>query len=1024
MKKSKLLVLSLLAVSAMSLSGCGQAGEKGDKGDKGDQGLKGDTGAPGKDGTNGTNGKDGEDGSSFLNGEGVPASTLGKDGDTYLDTKSYDLYVKESGAWVKKGNIKGAQGEKGDTGATGAKGDTGASGSSGAKGDKGDKGDPGDKGDKGDAGATAWSSSFLPMSGGSVIPSVGSAVEGGDVTFKIVPEKGKYVESVTLNGNEYTLTGKDYKIEFNEKDNYYYIPATMPEGGFVVSAEFGTPSNKQNILDLKTGTLYENLKGALDASATSGYYKLVQAATVFDNNTNTDLGKTIFNNNVVIDLGGYTLSSSVTLNLGTGVDTFKLIGEGTFASTASDVAIAVHTKNKSNITIDKDVTLTASGSTAGILVSIKSWTKNTDGTVLETAKGVQAELNVLGTVENTGSGSGVKVEGGQTSREVLANNSLFGSELSAFGEGTEETVQESNIVVNVSGKVSSTNGKGLEILAGTLNVTDGEVSGKPAVYADNKSGDKPVINLTGGKFKFAGEGTSDDAIQIEAGVEVTVSKEVEEQASGNKEYTLYESDEGKVIVNTMNPDKTVTYTVKPEKDYNLVELCVGDVTYTAGFKRDSKNDSYSITLDKKDGWNKVSAKFRAIPKKADGESAYVSIGTNGYESLQEALDTIGTSCTAKTTIKLEKDLTIDTQIQMFIQGEVEIDLNHHNIKLTDLVNPIAGAKSNRISVVNTKLSITGEGKISSNDTIFNLMGGYKSNSEGVQWNGEKLLETTLTIGKDVVTESKTEAAIGVYKTLNDSITTDEAWKKALDNRLTINYYGTDLSNQGIVYVNGEIGKTGWKNNGADKQLEKDDTAHPKINIENASSTGRAYIAGYCDLTVKNSTFKTRGTAFNIMSGNINFESNTFENTNKNVKTPYYVGDAEGAVDGNATIWLQNGIEGYAGIDSAIFKSNTFNDEAKAGYYNVGYFANGDDLVAPKFVDGSNNEYDYKDTTNYYIVKKASDMKAKMEFTYGGGKELVAYFLNAEDAEGYTKEKLVKEYNLDEKSDFKDLTLKK
>ena len=77
----------------------------------------------------------GADGASVLTGAGVPADTLGADGDTYIDTSSYDFYTKTSGAWGKKGNIKGA------TGANGAKGDTGETGAAGAKGDKGDTGD-------------------------------------------------------------------------------------------------------------------------------------------------------------------------------------------------------------------------------------------------------------------------------------------------------------------------------------------------------------------------------------------------------------------------------------------------------------------------------------------------------------------------------------------------------------------------------------------------------------------------------------------------------------------------------------------------------------------------------------------------------------------------------------------------------------------------------------------------------------------------------------------------------------------
>ncbi|MCD8041192.1 MAG: leucine-rich repeat protein, partial [Clostridia bacterium] len=66
-------------------------------------------------GVNGNDGKDGEDGSVWYTGSGEPAATTGKNGDMYLDTTSYDIYQMEDGAWVKTGNIKGADGEDGSS---------------------------------------------------------------------------------------------------------------------------------------------------------------------------------------------------------------------------------------------------------------------------------------------------------------------------------------------------------------------------------------------------------------------------------------------------------------------------------------------------------------------------------------------------------------------------------------------------------------------------------------------------------------------------------------------------------------------------------------------------------------------------------------------------------------------------------------------------------------------------------------------------------------------------------------------
>ena len=94
----------------------------------------------------------GADGSTFLAGANDPAATDGKNGDIYVNTTTWDFFLKISGAWNKLGNLKGAQGEKGEKGDKGDQGEKGDKGDQGEKGDKGDKGDQGEKGDKGDKG--------------------------------------------------------------------------------------------------------------------------------------------------------------------------------------------------------------------------------------------------------------------------------------------------------------------------------------------------------------------------------------------------------------------------------------------------------------------------------------------------------------------------------------------------------------------------------------------------------------------------------------------------------------------------------------------------------------------------------------------------------------------------------------------------------------------------------------------------------------------------------------------------------
>jgi hypothetical protein len=55
----------------------------------------------------------GADGTSLLNGTTNPTSTLGKNGDTYINTSTWDVYVKSGGNWTKVGNILGTKGADG-----------------------------------------------------------------------------------------------------------------------------------------------------------------------------------------------------------------------------------------------------------------------------------------------------------------------------------------------------------------------------------------------------------------------------------------------------------------------------------------------------------------------------------------------------------------------------------------------------------------------------------------------------------------------------------------------------------------------------------------------------------------------------------------------------------------------------------------------------------------------------------------------------------------------------------------------
>ncbi|HHK6986532.1 TPA: G5 domain-containing protein [Streptococcus pneumoniae] len=113
-----------------------------------------------KDGQDGAAGASGRDGKEVLNGKADP-TTEGKDGDTFVNTQTGDVFVKKGNTWEPAGNIKGPKGDKGADGAKGEKGDRGERGLTGAQGTKGEKGDQGErgltgaqgtKGEKGDRG--------------------------------------------------------------------------------------------------------------------------------------------------------------------------------------------------------------------------------------------------------------------------------------------------------------------------------------------------------------------------------------------------------------------------------------------------------------------------------------------------------------------------------------------------------------------------------------------------------------------------------------------------------------------------------------------------------------------------------------------------------------------------------------------------------------------------------------------------------------------------------------------------------
>jgi len=111
-----------------------------------------------------------------LNGTGAPASTLGANGDFYIDKKSFNIYgPKANGRWPLPVSLKGPVGTMGpiglsgkvvtasggvvtgERGATGPKGETGTAGPAGLNGTNGSNGATGLTGATGPAGANGSS---------------------------------------------------------------------------------------------------------------------------------------------------------------------------------------------------------------------------------------------------------------------------------------------------------------------------------------------------------------------------------------------------------------------------------------------------------------------------------------------------------------------------------------------------------------------------------------------------------------------------------------------------------------------------------------------------------------------------------------------------------------------------------------------------------------------------------------------------------------------------------------------------
>lgn len=261
----------------------------------GEQGIQGE---PGKDGHTPTieigengnriidgvdteikaEGKDGLDGNTILNGTNNPTNDLGKDGDFYINTSNWDVFLKENGEWISKGCLKGYTGvgiktiEK-----TGSEGNvdiytitysdgttTNFSVTNGADGEQGIQGEPGEDGhtpiieigenghwiiDKVDTGISA----------------IGKDGEDGKSAYELYLEENPEYTGTLSDWIDDLVSGKLYKtfrVEFDCNGGYLDmdIPYNYEAGSVILQLPVPKHSKDRTFLGWYTGSTINDKK--------------------------------------------------------------------------------------------------------------------------------------------------------------------------------------------------------------------------------------------------------------------------------------------------------------------------------------------------------------------------------------------------------------------------------------------------------------------------------------------------------------------------------------------------------------------------------------------------------------------------------------------------------------------------------------------------------------------------------------------------------------------------------------------
>jgi len=278
----------------------------------------------------------------ILSGNGIPAKTIGIDGDFYIDLKNANLYgPKTKGLWKfalslripalpaingsdgAKGNT-GEQGATGSTGNTGANGAAGSSGPVGAQGEVGVAGNPGAAGSKGDTGN---------------VGATGATGETG-----ITGAKGD-VGSIGSSGS----TGARGETGLTGQTGLQGSPGTNGSNGAVGAAGStgNSGSNGSTGARGETGlTGQTGLQGSPGTNGTNGSNGAVGAAGADGTNGSKgdtgDQGAAGISRSMYVEIGQTIVSTAVPgaptswLNFATldalGLYTFELIYDGVFSS--------------------------------------------------------------------------------------------------------------------------------------------------------------------------------------------------------------------------------------------------------------------------------------------------------------------------------------------------------------------------------------------------------------------------------------------------------------------------------------------------------------------------------------------------------------------------------------------------------------------------------------------------------------------------------------------------------------------